>query len=504
MFQPNMQTYVAQLRNLHSLYAHLTMEYLRLPLSCRKYLYGNDSMTTSEARAMAQAKFTLAATLQWKPSYNCYNADSFMANVARPEMKTGEGAGETEDELCPIWISFFDEIIEADRLLGLAKNNLQHSTDISAYVSTVLHAAEEKFAWLYSLAMEVAQHGEFIQSPGGIELTNSMISIGWNRFCLKAARSGLADALQTVRPVRQKGNAGIEAVHSGQSSRREYFAFVPAADYRPWLQVISAPTNGLSEYHPQCAADSPCRRSPDFCPCKARGVECDNWNCSRSGPWKWPCISVQPQVAHVGVPSYAAGHNSVEDAMVAGDLCDGIVYAKPQVSMHALPAEATPMLQTYNALWESLTPIDHEVVWPTPSFELRDLKADAGLPLRDELLRTMEWDRLITLKVKAFFLSGLKIPYDVGEYPVKEAVVVPRFATFDTQRIEALMQQMLIERQRWSYEGLSRRTGTPGYETPTLGNDWLSWAVRDGIEELIECSCKAMAKAERAELYLRE
>jgi hypothetical protein len=191
----------------------------------------------------------------------------------------------------------------------------------------------------------------------------------------------------------------------------------------------------------------------------------------------------------------------VEDARKAGDLCDGVVFAKLQVGPDPIHISPTLLLQSYNALWESLAPSDHEVVWPTPSFKLRDLKADAGLPLSEELMQTIPWDRLITLRVKAFFLSGLKIPYDVGEYPVHEAVVVPRFATFDTRRMEALLRQMLIERQRWSYEALSRRTGTPGYETTALGNDWLSWAVRDAIEELIERCCESLTNAQRAETY---
>ena len=499
---PNMQKLVAQLRNLHSLYAHLTMEYLRLPLSCRKYVYGNESMPTHEVRAIAQAKFILAAALQWKSSHLGYNANNFPAATGATETKSGQGAGEVEDELCPIWIPFFMEMILADRLLSAYKDDPTYASTVFAYVEPLLRIAEDKFIWLHSLFTEVEQNGEYVRSSAGIELTESMIFAGWNRFCFNVAKRGLADALETVRPVRRRERRTTDTVHSGQSSRREFFSFAPPADFQPWVRVL--PLKEFREHHPQCAVDSPCRRSPDFCPCKARGVECENWNCSRSGPWKWPCVPAEPQVLPTSVPSYGAGHLCVEDAWNAGDLESGVVFRTPQVSLDPHAVSPTPLLQTYNALWERLTSSDNEVVWPTPSFGLSDFKADAGLPLSKELLRTMPWDRLITLKVKAFFLSGLQVPYDVGEYPVREAVVVPRFATFDSQRMQALLQQMLLERQRWSYDGLSRRTGMPGYEAPTLGNDWLSWAVRDAIEELIECCCRAISKARRAEIYVTE
>jgi hypothetical protein len=503
MFEANnAQTLVAQLGNLHSLYAHLTMEYLRLPLSCRKYLYGNEATSTAEARAMAEAKFILATTLQWKPSYHSYDAERFATETGGRESKMVEGAGEAEDELCPIWINFFEEMVQADRLLSSCGGESIGKLAVYTSVEPLLQAAEDKFVWLHGLAMAVARNGEFEPPICGIQLTESMIFVGWNRFCSDVAKFGLASALNSVRPVRKRRAAAMEAVHRAQSSQREYFGFVPPIEYRPWIPVLAA--NDFGEYHPECAIDSPCRRSPDFCPCKARGQECENWNCSRSGPWRWPCVPAEPQVVYTSVPSYGAGNDSVEDAWKAGDLCDGVVLATLQGSPDPLQISPTPLLQRYNALWESLTPCDHEVVWPTPSFKLRDLKADAGLPLSEELLQTMPWDRLIALKIKVFFLSGHKIPYDIGEYPVHQAVVGPKFATFDTRRMEALLEQMLIERRRWSYEAISRRTGSPDYEPPALGNDWLPWAVRDAIEELIECCCESLATARRAEIYARE
>ena len=207
----------------------------------------------------------------------------------------------------------------------------------------------------------------------------------------------------------------------------------------------------------------------------------------------------QLPIARFDVPSYGAGHHCVEDAGKAGDLFNGVILAKPQKALDPLPVSPTATLATYNKYWEMLSPIDFRIAFPTPSFQLYDLTAAAGLPLSEEKFDTPPIDLLIELKAKAFFLSGLQIAFDIGEFPVKGAIVVPRFATFDTGRVEALLQQMLWERERWRSDLLSCRTGNAGYQEPALGKDFVVVAIRAAVEDLIEHCGESLARARRAD-----
>ena len=495
------QVLVSRTRELHSLYTHLTMEYLRLPLTYRRYLYGNDAMSTSEIRTIAQAKFILAATLQWKPSSNAYSVDA----TGRMESKEAETGETAEDELCPVWTNFFHELVEADRILCALGETTTPASETKDVVETLLSIAERKYQWLHGLASLALRGGGYAPRPSGVELTEALIFAGWNRFCFKVARGGtLADALKTtIRPTRQFNNAGKDELHSGQHNQREYFNFVPPSDFQPWLTVSPPTDNDLAGSHPQCADNSPCRRKPDFCPCKARGKECENGNCAQSGPWTWPCQPKQPPIAGFAVPSYAAGQHCVEDAGRAGELFDGVIFAKQHHAMAPLPVSPTATLATYNKSWEMLSPIDFQIPFPTPSLQLPDLLARGGLPLSEASLDTLPIVLLIELKAKAFFLSGLQVSYDIGEFPVKGAVVVPRFATFDTGRMDALLRQMLVERERWRPDSLACRTGNAGYQEPALGNDFVVAAIRVAVEDLIEHCREKLAKARRADMALK-
>ena len=101
---------------------------------------------------------------------------------------------------------------------------------------------------------------------------------------------------------------------------------------------------------------------------------------------------------------------------------------------------------------------------------------------------------LVELKTKSFFLSGFSIPYDIGpEYPYG-AVVVPKFADYDTTRPRALLEQLKIEREKWMPELLSQRTGQKGYVEPALGNDFVVVAIRDAVRDLIVVCERKLAR----------
>ena len=495
------QVLVSRARELHSLYTHLTMEYLRLSLTHRRYLYGGDAMSTAEVRTIAQAKFILAATLQWKPSSNGYSVDA----TGRMESKEAEMSETADDELCPVWTNFFDELVEADRILCALGETTTSASETQGVVETLLSIAESKYQLLHGLASLVLRGGGYCPGLGSVELTETMIFTGWNCFCFKIARGvTLAEALKaTIRPTRRCINADNGELHSGRHNQREYFHFVPPSDYQPWLSESLPTADDLTGSHPQCADNSPCRRRPEFCPCKARGKECENGNCKQSGPWTWPCQPKQPPVAGFAVPSYSAGHQCVEAAGHAGELFDGVIFAKQHDALNPLPVSPTATLATYNKSWEMLSPIDFRIPFPTPSLQLPDLLARGGLPLSEASLDTLPIVLLIGLKAKAFFLSGLQVPYDIGEFPVKGAVVVPRFATFDTGRMEALLRQMLVERERWRPDSLACRTGNAGNQEPALGNDFVVAAIRVAVEDLIEHCREKLAKARRADMALK-
>ena len=124
---------------------------------------------------MAQAKIALAATLQWKPSSNSYSMQTFIDVVGGAESKIAETDG-VEDELCPLWIHFFDELVEADRIVCVeCGNGLSHIQD---FVETLLTVAETKYRWLHGLFRLVVRGGDYSPGPGDVKLTENMIFAG--------------------------------------------------------------------------------------------------------------------------------------------------------------------------------------------------------------------------------------------------------------------------------------------------------------------------------------
>lgn len=457
-----MQDLVSRLRNLHSLYTHLTMAYLRLPLSCRRYLYGGGDDSTYQVRMLAEAKFILAATLQWTPSNHRYDTDAFATATGRVQQKTSELGEQADDELCPIWIDFFKDFYEADRLLASGEGVNTSASAAPMYGQQLLLQLEQKYLWIQALVHLVAEKGQFVWSPGGVELTESMTFLGWNRFCLRVARGmSLEDALSTIREpeaFRVPGAVDTNIVHSGTNRHREYFAFAMHAAHQPWVPI---PHNSSAVFQPDRVSDSPGGRSTQFC------------------------------------HSYPAAFQSVEEAAAAGQLCTRVVCAEQPVSPNPIPIQPTSVMQWYNSSWDRLTDVDDSILWPTPSFQLDDIQNKSGLPLAEHVKDQLSSYAVVVLKAKSFFLSGLQVPYDIGTLPVKGSVLVPRSTAFDADRIEALLQQMLVERVRWDAESLSRRTGIPGYVQPALGNDWMSRAIQEAVEGLIEHNLETLAKAGR-------
>ena len=139
--------------------------------------------------------------------------------------------------------------------------------------------------------------------------------------------------------------------------------------------------------------------------------------------------------------------------------------------------------------WNTISHISPSIPFPTPSFQLDQLLERSGLGLAFDEMYSLSDEHLIELKTKIFFLVGVGIPYDIGPTAYRDIVLEHRFAEHDTTRVEALLQQLKIERAKWMPELLNRRTGVYGYSEEALGNDFVVVAIRTAVRELI-CECE--------------
>ena len=487
---PLLNTFIPRLRNLHSSYQHLELDYARLPLSTRRHLYGHNVRALGEIRTLAEAKFLLAAVLQWSPSTHSYSVAMFDAD--RGTVVKAEGGG--ADELCPIWMNFFDELAMADHEVSrLAKD--PDAAVSHQQVHSLILKAEEKNSWIETLFGVVAEKGEHIQGPCDFQLQDWMIYMGWNRFCFKVAEGvKFGNAIAEFRQMGKSSGPDTSAIHYGQEGRREFFPFTTAAKYEPWATFAAGLFGGSSvdwyapcmlDYHPGCAADSPCRRPLDSCPGKARGEECRNGNRMRAVPWIWPCVPKQEQIERVGGPYYPTGYPYGDSPAEAGKLSQDQVCDTTRASSDSIPAAPSAILTAYNARWNAISHFDPNIPFPTISFELDDLLERCGLGMPTDILESLTEGHLIKLKTQVFFLCGFNIPYDIGTHPYQGVIVVPKLPEYDTTRVSALLKQLKLERSRWMAELLSQRTGEPRKIERALGDDAGVVAIRDTVRDMI-------------------
>ena len=229
----------SRLLDLYSIYRHLEMEYSKLPLPSRRYLYGNINATTWDVRALAMAKFLLASVLQWSPTTCRFRSATFVdaeQHQPRPEKEYG-------NELCPIWGDFFHDVVQADSILCHWKDETGDTGSLSkkAQVDALLVSAEAKLMWLQGLLLLVSRKGEYVTAMGNIELQPWMINEGWNRFCLNIARGVSFDAtIAALRPSDR--STGFQYVHDlpiellrGEYSRL-WFQFSARCEDKMWME----------------------------------------------------------------------------------------------------------------------------------------------------------------------------------------------------------------------------------------------------------------------------
>ncbi|KAK3723985.1 hypothetical protein LTR37_001469 [Vermiconidia calcicola] len=485
--------FTSRLRSLRSDYIGLQMSYSRLFLTQRRYLYGSIMTPTKTVHAVAEAKFFLAAALQF---------------VATGGLQSKKAEGEDEmDELCPVWMGFFDDLLQAATLVGQSQQDLNAVPDI-ATVDTLLVRAEAKYNWLQSLYATVSEHGEHDIWDGseGPELTLEMVCMGWNRFCAKLAfRSvSLRGAIAAIRRPDMLTQADQFEISCESQSRREYFAFAPEADFQPWvqygLQMLEEPklqdsqtiehfvaarraweerqwdlVNNQPWLHHDLVDGEKFTAPLDFCPMKMRGDECANPNCVRNWPSTYGC-------------SAGKSERQADAGVSTGDaVAHGTKSASPRTKHRPSPiaVEHSPTLDAYNEGWNDMlqSPSNPWIPFPTPSFTVDDMTEKRGLGLAAEGVQNLSFHRCAELKTWIFFLNGMHIPWTVELFPVR---VQPHFETGDAERIKGSLEQLNKEDERWDARQLSQRTGQPDLVAKELGNDWLPVAIRKAIQELKE------------------
>lgn len=512
---------VGRLLDLRANYRQVEIDYGKLPVSTRRYLYGNVSSSKANVRSLAEAKILLAAILQWSPTSNGFSVDTFVKQQG-PVIRD---PAESFNELCPLFTCFFEDITKADYALSWYLQNFETTdTTLDAhYVDSLLVIAEAKLMWVQNLLRTVSTQGRYFPGEGRLALQDWMTFEGWNRFCLQLARG--TDLQHAAHGLLQSDMSNTTEILPtelvGMDGHRIWFDLALAPGYEPWitfaLSVFAEPEfdlrsatasdswafwyafpnlrwklsyqadPSLPDHHPDCADDSPCRRPYNACQCKARGQDCPNWDCVRDQAW-WACEPrVKPQNMlpwALGVPIYPSERSCTGSFPYLDSAPE---YEPEMTSAFVTESVTTPksalsktLISEYNARWDALTSESPYIPFPTSSFRLEQLLESSCTtnPSTD--------DRTIELRVMSFFLDGFGLQHTRVADSGKGAVLELRASTEDEGVLGALNVQLSKEKDRWHPNGLSHRSGQAGVINEALGSDFVVVAIRAAINELAE------------------
>jgi hypothetical protein len=245
--------FIRRLQTLNADYRHLELDYSRLPIIHKRYLHGSATLTDiKEFRALAEAKFNLAAVLQWSPTSHGFDIERCMNSGGPAGSKHQDGVDEGWNELCPLWKEFFTDIHTADHIICGWRDSPHAVPDLDKLESMVAEA-ETKYTFIaHLLAFVTAQGGH--KPEAGFVLQQWMVSQSWNGFCIKIFTAGvnLYDAVKELRsPVATGKDAdGFGMVPHEKGFKREYFDFSPGKHFRPWegfgVQKVAQPDPSLT------------------------------------------------------------------------------------------------------------------------------------------------------------------------------------------------------------------------------------------------------------------
>ena len=232
-------TLIAYLAALIGRYREMEDEYCALGPITRRDVYG----------PFPEARFYCAAILQWRPSYHSFRPEKLFGKTELSNVVTTKTCS-SRNELCPIWISFFDDIRQISSLLK--------KEDHPTTVSELLHGAESKADWVESILQDITS----LESPP-IQAINLTFN-GWNGLCLEIMPGELHKpgqwnehepkppiSLATAVGKAQKGSVGMHCCNCGHdlysrisTNIRRWFEHVPQP-FMPDLEL---------EMQPKCVA----------------------------------------------------------------------------------------------------------------------------------------------------------------------------------------------------------------------------------------------------------
>ena len=239
--QPQSESFESRSHVLYSLYANLESKYSNLSLACRCYLYGNHKSHIDEIRGLAEAKFFLAAILEWSPTSNVFRIQRLQAKGGAVASRVDCNES-TVSELCPLWIFFFDDVLEVDEILS-GKREVETSTRGALHVELLLQKAEMKYEWIQHLFNLVSGQGDYVQGEGHIMLEPWMVFAGRNRFCGDIVNGcGLINAVMQLRQFGNSMASETPHAHLGKDGKRYFFPVSTPADFQPWLKHLAKST----------------------------------------------------------------------------------------------------------------------------------------------------------------------------------------------------------------------------------------------------------------------
>ncbi|KAK5117123.1 hypothetical protein LTR85_009054 [Meristemomyces frigidus] len=240
---PSHGTLLAHLRGLHVRYGELEDQYCTLHPSVRRNVLG----------PFPEERFYCAAILQWRPSSHAFKTEKLFGTTNLVKVTTAKkGSGEKHNEICPIWVSFFDDINGVNGLLKEAAGDVE-----LVQASTLLQEAEKKADWVEVILKKIVGRSSPIRSPA---TAASYTYGGWNELCLEVTSGYFHQSstytvherktppsLATAVGRLQKGSAGQSMCDCDYDLRNEisngtrrWFVYTPQP-FLPHLEVDCPP-----------------------------------------------------------------------------------------------------------------------------------------------------------------------------------------------------------------------------------------------------------------------
>ncbi|KAF2764571.1 hypothetical protein EJ03DRAFT_339688 [Teratosphaeria nubilosa] len=161
-----------RLSKLHGHYFRLGAQYRKLTTNTKRKLLG----------PFPEERFYVAAILQWEPAKNSFDLPSDLQNCSDIELVVTRKAGGL-NEICPVWLDFFDDLREIKRLLKAIAPTPQEG--YIGRIDMLLDAAESKADWVEEMLSKITAHPARPQSKEQQPVSHQYGYGGWNEMCMQ-------------------------------------------------------------------------------------------------------------------------------------------------------------------------------------------------------------------------------------------------------------------------------------------------------------------------------